>query len=178
MEEYEREVLLARPGALDPELQLYAQWRVEGLCVLLWALGRAELPPHDHEVDPQTLLAAAGVLNADAARDLLAAPALRPRDEIETLRKRLFALHWRVTEYRIRGTAIDFAHFAATAWFGPLDITGLPLVEGDLAIGGKRIDRAPHQAFGRVQSIVHERHLAANWLWEGPELYSDTDVST
>jgi hypothetical protein len=62
-------------------------------------------------------------------------------EEIETLRKRLFALHWRVRNYRLHGKVIDFAEFARTCWFGPLDITGLPLIEGDLSIRGKRIDR-------------------------------------
>jgi hypothetical protein len=178
MEPGEREVLLAPPGTLEPGQQANATWRLEGLCVLLWALGRGDIPPHDREAHAQTLFEAAGVLRADAARELLAAPALRPRDEIAALRMRLFALNWRITEYHIRRQAMDFARFAATAWFGPLDITGLPLVEGDLAIGAVRIDRASPRELARARSIVHERHLAANWLWEGPELYSETDVST
>jgi hypothetical protein len=178
MEEYEREVLLTPPGSLHPQTQTNAMWRLEGLVVLLWALGRADLPPHDHETDPRAVFPAAGMLDADAARALLAAPVLRPRDEIAALRKRLLGLHWRMRDFTIRPQAMDFAHFAATAWFGPMDITSLPLVDGDLAIAGKRIDRAKPPEFGKAQSIAMERHLAVNWLWEGPELYSDADVST
>jgi hypothetical protein len=178
MEPEERAVLLAPPGTLEPGQQANATWRLEGLGVLLWALNRGDIPPHDQEAHAQTLFETAGVLRADAARELLAAPALRPRDEIAALRMRLFALNWRITEYHISRQVMDFARFAATAWFGPLDITGLPLVEGDLAIGGMRIDVTPPRELARTRSIVHERHLAANWLWEGPELYSRTDVST
>ncbi|HEX8244624.1 MAG TPA: DUF4272 domain-containing protein [Longimicrobium sp.] len=178
MEEAEREVLRTPLGSLDPQAQVNACWRLDGLGVLLWALGRCELPPHDQTVDANTLWRAAGLLDAGAARELSAAPVLRPRDEIATLRKRLFALHWRLREYNIRRRAMDFAQFASTAWFGPLDITGFPLADGDLAIGGARIDRAPQEQLGTAFSIAHERHLAANWLWEGPELYSEADDST
>jgi hypothetical protein len=73
---------------------------------------------------------------------------------------------------------MDFAEFARTCWFGPLDITGLPLVDGDLALQGKRIDRATADAFALAQSIAVERHLAANWLCEGPERYSQAQVNT
>lgn len=178
MEPEEREVLLAPPGRLPRQVQVNAIWRLEGLGVLMWALGRFELPPHDRVVDSQALWQAAGMMDADAARALLAAPALHPRDEIAALRKRLLALHWRLREYGIRRRVMDFAGWAATAWFGPFDLTGIPLAGGDLAIGGVRIDRAPQDGFNTVQSIARERHLAANWLWEGPELYSMADEST
>jgi hypothetical protein len=178
MEPPEREVLLAAHGTLPRQPQVDAVWRLEGLAVLLWALGRFEIPPHDRVVDAETAWVAAGLLNADAARALLAAPTLRGRGEIARLRGRMFALHWRASEFRIRPRPMDFAGFAASAWFGPLDITGLPLVDGDLAIAGARIDRAPADAFETARSIARERHLATNWLWEGPELYSDADQST
>ena len=73
---------------------------------------------------------------------------------------------------------MDFARFARTCWFGPLDLGGVPLVEGDLAIKGERIDRAPPGAFSSAHSAAQERHQAANWLWEGPERYSDASVAT
>jgi hypothetical protein len=73
--------------------------------------------------------------------------------------------------------ADDFAGFARTSWFGPLDLTGLPLAEGDLAIRGAPIDRADPGLFSAVHSAAQERHLAVNWLYGGPERYSDADVS-
>jgi len=178
MEPAEREVLRTPIGSLPRQAQVDAVWRLEGLSVLLWALGRAEIPPHDRISDAQTLWAAAGLLDGDAARRLLHAPVLRPRGEIGALRGRLFALHWRLRDFSLRRGAMDFAQFASTAWFGPLDVTGVPLVDGDLAIGGVRIDRAPPEALGNAMSAASERHLAANWLWEGPDTYSQADVST
>ncbi|HEX8697158.1 MAG TPA: DUF4272 domain-containing protein [Longimicrobium sp.] len=178
LEEYEREHLRQPPGRLDPRSQMNASWRLEGLAVLAWALGRFELPPHDELVDPDPLWKSLGLLDAGAARALLASPALRPREEIEALRSRLFALHWRLRDFYVKPGAMDFGEFARTCWFGPLDLTGIPLVEGDLGLGGRRIDRAPPDVFSTAHSAAQERHQAANWLWEGPALYSEASVAT
>jgi hypothetical protein len=59
-----------------------------------------------------------------------------------------------------------------------VDITGLPLVDGDLAIKGRRIDRADPNAFRAALSAAQERHQAANWLRDGPKSYSDASVAT
>jgi hypothetical protein len=178
LEAKEAEVLRRPLGGLDPQAATDAVWTLEGLGVLAWALGRSHLPPHDELVHPHALWDAMGLMDAEGARALVAQAALRPRDEILTLRERLFALHWRLRNYGIRPNVMDFAEFARTAWFGPLNITGLPLADGDLSIEGRRIDRAPPEALGRAGSVAHERHKAANWLWEGPALYSLADTST
>jgi hypothetical protein len=94
------------------------------------------------------------------------------------LRNRLFALHWRLRNYTLRPEILDFANFARTCWFGPLDLTGLPLADGDLAISGNRLDRATPDEFSRTHSVAQERHQAANWLWEGPDRYSEASVAT
>ena len=178
MEPEEREILRTPLGQLHGQRHVDAAWRLEGLAVLAWALGRFELPPHDRVVDVGELLTSMGVLDTDAAAELLAAPPLRPREEIATLRNRLFALHWRLRDFSIRPRVMDFASFAETAWFGPLDLGGLSLVDGDLGVNGVRIDRAPRDAFSTAMSIARERHQAANWLWEGPELYSEASDAT
>jgi hypothetical protein len=174
----EWEVLQRPLGRLESRQQVNSTWRLEGLVVLAWALGRFEIPPHDELVKLGPLVRTLGVLQADTARDLLANPTLRSRVEIGTLRNRLFALHWRLRNYYANPGVMDFAEFARTCWFGPLDITGLPLVEGDLGIGGVRIDLAPQDAFSTAHSTSQERHQAANWLWEGPERYSHASVAT
>ena len=174
----EWEVLQRRPGKLDRRMQIDSTWRLEGLAVLAWALGRFEVPPHDQLVDFHALWESLGWLDADKAGELLAHANLRPREEIAILRNRLFALHWRLRNFRLKPEVIDFAEFARTCWFGPLAITGLPLVEGDLALEGERLDRVSEDLFSKVQSATLERHLAANWLWEGPKRYSETNVST
>lgn len=120
----------------------------------------------------------AGLLNVDVARKLLAEPELRTIEEIRVLRNRLLAVHWRLRNFRVSPKEMDFAEFARTCWFGPLDLTGLTLVDGDLAIQGKRIDRADPGLVGSAESIATERHQAVNWLWEGPEMYSEASVAT
>lgn len=171
--------VLQRPlGKLDQRGQIDSTWRLEGLVVLAWALGRFEIPPHDELVSLNPLWKSLGLLDADGAKALLANPTLRPREEIGALRNRQFALHWRLRNYHVDPKAMDFAEFARTCWFGPLDISDLPLVEGDLSLRGERIDRVPPEVFSTAHSTAQERHLAANWLWEGPERYSAASVAT
>lgn len=174
----EREVLRRPPGELDQRQQVNSTWRLEGLTVLAWALGRFDIPPHDELVSLNPLWRSCGLLDAEAARVLLANPTLRPVEEMATVRDRLFALHWRLRNFFVKPAAMDFADFARTCWFGPLDITGLPLVQGDLALRGERIDRASEDVFSSAHSASQERHQAANWLWEGPALYSEASVAT
>jgi hypothetical protein len=171
--------ILQRPLArLDQRGQINSTWRLEGLVVLAWALGRFEIPPHDQLVELNPLWRSLGLLDGEAARALLAQPTLRSREEIGALRNRLFALHWRLRNFHIDPGVMDFAEYARTCWFGPLDISGLPLVEGDLGLRGERIDRAPAGVVSTAHSTAQERHQAANWLWEGPERYSEASVAT
>jgi hypothetical protein len=174
----ERSIFESPLGGMDAQAQIDSVWRTEGLAVLAWALGRYDLPPHDAPVNVDGLWEALGLLDTSRARGLLASPVLRPREEIGALCDRLFALHWRLRNYTLRPERMDFAEFARTCWFGPLDITSVPLAEGDLALRGVPIDQAHPGLLGAVNSAAHERHLAANWLYEGPELYSETDAST
>jgi len=176
---HERSLFFDSPlGGMDERSFVNSMWRSEGLGVLAWALGLCELPPHDELVDMHQLWNAVGLLESYKARGLLASPALRPREEIDALRGRLFGLHWRLRDFTLRPRRMDFAEFARTSWFGPLDITGVPLANGDLALRGAPIDRADPGLFSTVHSATQERHLAANWLHEGPARYSEADVST
>ncbi len=171
--------VLQRPlGKLNAQDQVNACWRLESLVVLAWSLGLFEIPPHDELVDTNSLWNSLSVFDAEEAEDLLSNPTLRPRSEIETLQKRLFALHWRLRNYHLHPAVIDFTEYAKTCWFGPLDISGFPLVGGDLALRGERIDKAPRDAFSTAQSAAQERHQAANWLVDGPERYSEASVAT
>jgi hypothetical protein len=174
----EWEVLQRPPGRLDQRAQIDSTWRLEGLVVLAWALGKFEIPPHDQLVEVNPLWRSLGLLDAEAAGALLAGPALRSREEIGALRNRLFALHWRLRNFHVSPGVMDFAEYARTCWFGPLDVTGLPLVEGDLGLRGERIDRAAGEVFSSAHSAAQERHQAVNWLWEGPRRYSRASVAT
>lgn len=82
------------------------------------------------------------------------------------------------TTIRALVTKASFGNYDRTAWFSPQEVAELPLVDGDLAIRGARLDQASPDDFSLARSIAKERHRAANWLCEGPEKYSVTDVST
>jgi len=174
----ERQLVDCPLGQLEQRQQTDSTWRLEGLVVLAWALQRFEIPPHDEIVQLRPLWRSLGLLDAKVAGELMAKPQLRTRAEIVTRRNQLFALHWRLRNFHITTEAMDFAEFAKTCWFGPMDITGLALVDGDLAIKGQRIDRAEPGAFHAALSTAQERHQAANWLLAGPKLYSDASVAT
>jgi uncharacterized protein DUF4272 len=174
----ESEVLQRPLGRLEPCQRINSAWRLEGLVILAWALIRSDIPPHDQLVSLKPLWRSLGLLDTTAAVKLLAKPTLRSREEIDTLRNRLFALHWRLRNFHVTPGVMDFADYARNCWFGPLDLTGLRLVKGDLALRGNRIDRAPLDVFSSAHSAAQERHQAANWLWEGPERYSQASVAT
>lgn len=171
--------LLQLPLGAPPQHDtVNATWRLEGLGVLLWALGRYELPPHDEPANVAEMLPLLGVPDAAHSREFIQRAALRPAAELEKLRERLFAIHWRVTDWRLRPRTMDFANFAKTAWFGPLDLEGVSLAENDLAIGGLPISRAAASVVAAATSAAMERHLAINWLHAAGDRYSQTDVST
>lgn len=177
LEPDEWEVIQRPPGRLDERAQTDATWRLEGLAVLAWALGRFELPPYDELVAPQALIRSLGFPDPEAARTLLARPSLRPPAELEVLRKQLLGLHWRLRDFRLRPQAMDFAAFARDCWFGPMDIGPFRLVGGDLALEDRAISDVPEDVLGVVSSAAMERHKAVNWLSVGG-VYSRTDTST
>jgi hypothetical protein len=182
----EWEVLQRPPGRLEQEQQMHSTWRLEGLGILAWALARFDIPPHDQIVECLSLWHSVGMLDVGACKGLLVNAVMRPLQEIQALRRRLLAINWRLTNYYVRPKAIDFvsvtessfAGYDRTAWFSPQEILGLPLVDGDLAIRGTRLDRATQEALSETRSIAHERYLAVNWLLEGPERYSEASSGT
>jgi hypothetical protein len=167
-------LLQAAPGALSERATIDGAWRAEGVAVLAWALGEAALPPHDEPAEPGAYRAALGFLT-----DVLpTAPRPRSSSELRAFADRAFALHWRLRDHTLDPSPMDFEEVARTAWFGPLNIEGLPLIEGDLAIGGVAIHRADPGLVRRATSIARERHHAANWLRGDADLYSRIETST
>jgi hypothetical protein len=178
-EPWEREALRTPPGKLDRQKAINAMWRIEGLTVLAWALGRYERLPYDQMSDVDGVWEALGLLQDDKARDVLANPRLRPADELEEFRKQMLGYHWRLRDFRnTRPTTMDFLAFSRKCWFGSFDVSCFELIDNDLALQGERIDRASPDVLGMCTSIAAERHQAINWLCWGPAVYSETDVST
>ncbi len=178
LEPDEWEIVQRPVGRLEEQQQINATWRLEGLAVLAWALGRFELPPPDELVIPSDLAAAIGFLDEDASRELLANPTLRSSDELDWQAGRLLGLHWRLRDFTLRPEAMDFRAFARECWFGSFDLTGIPLIDNDLALGGVPLTAADPETFSKAYSAARERHLAINWLHGQARLYSQTETST
>jgi hypothetical protein len=180
LEPDEWKVVQRPPGNLDQRAQINTTWRLEGLAVLAWALGRFDLPVYDELVAPQALalIRSLGFPDVETARALVARPLLRPPAELEALRKQMLGLHWRLRDFTVRPQALDFQAFARDCWFGPMDLRPFRLIDGDLALGDHAIGDAPEELFGSALSAAMERHKAINWLTGGGDVYSKTDTST
>jgi len=177
LEEHECQLLQAPLGTADPQAVVNATWSSEGLAVLAWALDYYDLPAYDQPVMPIEVSQSLG-FRTDEALELLADAELLPFEEITALQASILAAHWWLRQYRLKPEPMDFTEFVRTAWFGPLSLEGLRLVDGDLAIGDVSIHRATDQERAHCASILQERHKALNWLAGWDAVYSEVDTPT
>ncbi len=173
----ERDLLRTDRGKLTERQVVDGSWRSEGLAVLAWALGVYELPAHDIQADPKAVTDAVGLF-LDVLPPRVFRPALRSDEDLDWMHGRLLGLHWRLRDFSLRPTGMDFTRFAASCWFGSFDLTGIAVVELDLAIAGAPIARADVRSVRACSSIAVERHHAINWLRGYAREYSDVDTST
>jgi hypothetical protein len=177
LEPDERQLLAAGIGTPTRQQATSASWRIEGLTVLAWALGVTELPAHDQLSGPDHAVIMRWLFSATLPPQA-ATPTLRPAGELDAMRNHLLGVHWRLRDFGLHPRAMDFVDFARRCWFGGFDLRGLPVVDGDLAIGGVAIHRAAPEDVSRAKSIALERHQAINWLCGDAVRYSDVDTST
>lgn len=173
----ERRVLVAPIGTLTQAEAINAGWDAEAMVVLAWALGRAELPSFSQTCKPRAVGDALGFWSA-RDHSVLAAPTLRDPEEIGALADQLFAVHWRLREFYLNPVPLDFRDIAERASFGPLDVSRLPFVEGDLAIDGVPLALVQDERWRDCLRIAGERHRAANWLLGFEPLYSEVTADT
>jgi hypothetical protein len=179
LEPAEQQLLQAEPGKLTDRQMFDAGWRIEGLAVLAWALGRAPLPRYDELVNIDDVWGSVGFLRPDAAETLLKGATLRPVEELQAYRKQMLGLHWRLRDFRqVKAKRMNFRAFAANCWFGSFDVSLFELIDDELALRGHRLNEAPADILGAASGIALERHLAINWLCYGPAVYSKTYVGT
>jgi hypothetical protein len=164
-------------GLLDEQNFLDAIWRSEGMLVLAWSLGRADLLSYDNQCDSSAVAARLGFL-AERPETVLAAPMLRERAEIEHWANTYLTLHWRLRQYRLDPGPIDLATYSDRCKWGPLIVAELDLIDGDLAIRGHRIDQVDDDSRDRTYSAVQERHHAFNWLLGTSPVYSQVSTDT
>lgn len=177
MEPHERNFVSSELGTPESQSVIDGSWRAEGVAVLAWALGLAELPPHDQLVDLTELFSRID-FGEDKRSSVLENPILRPEEELYWMNARLLGMHWRLNEFRLHPLGMDFAAFSRDCWFGSFDLTGIQLIETDLAVAGQSVAKAPADRVDQTGSIAVERHRAINWLCGWAELFSQVDVST
>lgn len=165
LEERERAIVDAPYGAIDEGRRLDGHFLGEGAAVLASVLGLFDLPPHDVRAEAFDVAQALGFLGR--------APrvARMPESAVDLLAQRLFAIRWRLAQYGTDATALDFADFAKTAWFGPFDTAGIPLARGDLSVFGRAISEAAAEDVAVVYAVADERWRAARWLRAGDAPY-------
>ena len=81
-------------------------------------------------------------------------------------------------EYELRPKALDFVAKATGSDWETMRPQDVEIVDGDLAIHGVPIHQAELRARLGMQSIVRERHRAANWLSGDASLWSDVSTDT
>ncbi|MEZ4247280.1 MAG: DUF4272 domain-containing protein [Polyangiales bacterium] len=183
LEPIERLTLATPIGSLPQRPRIDSVWRGEGAAVLLWALGARELAPPDVSEHPYDLARDVGLLRFEEGAlrptlvPALAEPKLRSEDELDWMYRRLLGLHWRSVELRVNpGGTVDMVAWAKDNFFGGMDLTGIPLAQNDVAVGGVPIARS--RDAGMFGSIAVERHVAILWLTGQNRLYSAIVANT
>jgi hypothetical protein len=196
-EEYK---FLVTPVSRAPERDVIdAEWRSEGLAVLMWALQRFELPPYDRGSTEDLAMERIGFLSSVAEADRSEPPWLRPAREIDRFRSHITIVSWRLTQFRVSrelplyqdalsrvgagrtgiGEGMDFlGYLRGHPSFKEYWLDGLRVIDGDLAIVDRSIANAPRDTVKKCMSTVTERHIAAYWLLGDGEIYSNVDAAT
>jgi hypothetical protein len=161
-------------GRARPQERVDRIWAAEAACAMLWALGEYELPQFSTSEHPYQLAKKVGVRGEPA----LTSPALRSDEELEAMRVRLTAIHWRLVEHRLNpAKPVDFAEFAQRGgWLPVFSTDGLPLLENDLAIDGEPLSRVANAASAR--SIARERQRGILWVLGVHPIFSRVDAPT
>src|SRR5216683_2673194 len=147
-------------------------WQSEGLVVLAWALGHAELPAYYAQCEPSDIANQIGFLGSRETT-ALHEPRLRDSAEIEKWADICLTLGWRLRQFSLQAGWMDFVQYVPSCAWGPLRLDHLEIVDHDLAIEGVRIDKAKYAAFRQCLSIAQERHQAFNWPLGFERLYSE-----
>jgi len=169
-------VRLAAGDGDGDEAAVDAVWQAEGLGMLLWSLGRIELPPYDRTFDHDRLLAA----SLDGA-------VLRPAGEIETARRAARLWHWRARTSALReGGRVALPErwqsfdqlIGATAMRAhEQGLLPRPL-RGDFPAFGTVYRELTPEQLAEAEAIAYERHRALNWVLGLGKSWADVPTDT
>lgn len=160
--ERERKLLDRPVGRLGQKEQVDASWLSEGLALLAWALGRWDFPQPDAQLDPRRVAESLGFLR-EGAGSLLALPTVRPEEELAIAEARLTLVAERLHAFTQNRVAVDLHALAQGASLGPLVLSGLELIDGDLRVDGGPLARAPDERWQEMLDAAVERARAMAW---------------
>ncbi|HVM02920.1 MAG TPA: hypothetical protein VM263_09645, partial [Acidimicrobiales bacterium] len=127
-----------------------------------------EADPGAHQaVDPALVSAGVRFPDAAATEAVLRSSTRRHPALVDAEAARQFAIYWRLREFADKGEALDLEAFARSGQQGPLRFDRVPLLGGDLAVGGRPIADADPDAVEVSLGIVGERVRALSWLRRG-----------
>lgn len=177
LEEFERRILEREPGSLDEAALAYGSWQIEGAVALAWALGLAPgIPPHDRAIDPAVVSGALRFPDPAATVSVLRSCSRRHAALVDAEAARHYAVYWRLREFADSGEAMDLEAYARNASPGTLRFDRVPLLGGDMAVGGRPIADADPDVVELSLGIVGERLRALNWLRRGGA-YADVELT-
>lgn len=169
---HEMRLLKAPFGSLNETECAATSWLSEGMVLLAWAIGHAELPDFRTKCHPGPAAINLGMFRP-GTKDRLAQATLRDPMEIEMKALTYLALNWRIGHFLLNpAEKIDFAARLKDPQSPHLLVDEVELLDGDMAIDGVPLVEVPHQRAGEVAFIVRERFNALQWLQGYAEHYS------
>jgi hypothetical protein len=172
----EQLVLDAVPTAIDDAVLAEATWRLEGAVVLAWALHLVDrLPPFDESTDPMALSSILRFPEGAATREVLKVATRRHQALIDAEAERHRSIRWRLHDFAAHPQALELASFIGPD--GQPRFGHVPVLDGDLAVGGRPIAEADPQAVEIARAITDERLRALHWLQHGGP-YSATKLGS
>ncbi|HEX4520138.1 MAG TPA: hypothetical protein VH063_11215 [Gaiellaceae bacterium] len=164
------------PEGEDDPAVIEAVWQGEGLGMLLWSLGLAELEPYDRPFDAEWLLATP-----------TAHGSLRAKVEIEHARETARLWHWRARTDLLRaGESVElpadwdsFEQLIAVAAMRGYERGLLPSpLRGDFPAHGTGYRELSTTQRTEVLSIAWERQRALEWLCGAGKSWVETPTAT
>lgn len=169
----EKNVVLAPLGTLGQEKVRDISWRAEGLSVLLGCAGLREWAPIDAQQSAYDLAESIGFMTNEPTSLTLVS-----ENRIVQLELDLARVHARLRAYLHQNQVFDVEGRRFDSWFANVTSVRVEKIDGDLAIRGERIDRAPQQLVRECNSIVVERRVAVQWVLGLHRLYSQITTDT
>jgi hypothetical protein len=160
----ETRLLNAPFGTLTDFERVETSWLVEGMLVLAWAIGKAELPKFGTKCNAASVSIGLGMFRP-GTKERLTQAVLRDPGEIEAAALSYLALNWRIGKFIADPREkLDFVASLKDPNSPHLVVDGVELVDGDMAIDGLPLPKVKRDRFGEVFTIVRQRFNAFKWL--------------